>query len=167
MAHEITEVKGVFHDRDSLEEAVYRLGQKSVPTDSISVLVTDPAHGTSRRVDVEPESGTLRGALFGAVGGGVLGLLVLLLVPAGLLGATPAELFEQSTVVFGLSVVAVLAFAGLRLGAVLGMGHWRSRRSISERDFRQGEVWVSVRSDELSDVADRVLRESGAERVIR
>jgi hypothetical protein len=45
MRTEMTAVRGVFHDRDKLDDAVYRLGQFRVPTDSIRVHIVD-AGGT-------------------------------------------------------------------------------------------------------------------------
>lgn len=162
---DMTEVRGMFTDREDAEDAVYRLGQESVPSDSISVHVFDPDAETNRELHVEDEAGTLRGALWGAAGGAALGLLVALLVPTGLLGPMPSEMFEAYTLTVAVSVVAILAVAGLPLGAILGMGHWRTGKRISDREFRRGTVWVSVRSDEMADVARRVLKNAGAERV--
>ena len=162
---EMTEVKGLFTDRAEAEDAVYRLGQESVPSDSISVFVAEPGGDTRRELAVDDEAGTLRGALWGLAGGAALGLLIVALLPTGLLGPMPAELFDAHTLMLGVGVVAILAVAGLPLGAVIGMGHWRSGKRISEREFRRGSVWVAVRSDELAAVARRVLRTSGAARM--
>lgn len=161
----MTEVKGAFRDREDVERAVYRLGQESVPSDSIRVYVTDTEGGSTRELDVEEEAGTLQGALVGAALGTLIGLLVVALVPTGALGAAPAELFEASTLSFAVTVVAILAVGGLPLGAIVGMGHWRIGERISEHELRGGNVWVAVRSDELADVARRILQESGADRV--
>ncbi|MGD2046772.1 MAG: hypothetical protein PVJ80_18020 [Gemmatimonadota bacterium] len=162
---DLTEVKGMFHDREDVENAVYRLGQESVPSDTISVWVEDKNGDKIRELDVENEAGTLRGAFWGAAGGALIGVVIALLVPTGVFGPAPVELYDASTLAFAVGVVAILAVAGLPLGAFFALGHWRVGTRIPEREMRQGSLWVSVRSDEMADVARRVMRECGAERL--
>lgn len=162
---DMTEVEGVFRDRDNVEDAVYALGQQSVPSDSIHVYVADAGGNRKRELEVEKEAGTLRGALYGAVGGAIIGLAIVAAVPTGAFGPTTIDFLTTDTLLGAVRVVATMAVAGVPLGAIIGMGHWRSGELIPEGELDTGSILVTVRSDELADTARRVLRESGAERV--
>lgn len=161
----MTEVEGAFRDREAVEDAVYALGQQSVPSDSIHVYVADASGKRKRELQVEKEAGTLRGALYGAGAGAVIGLVIVLAVPTGMFGPVTIDFLTADTLLGAVRVIATMAVAGLPLGAILGMGHWRGGDRISDRELGDGSILVTVRSDELADTARRVLRDAGAERV--
>jgi hypothetical protein len=68
-------------------------------------------------------------------------------------------------VVGALSAIVILAIGGLRLGGIIGMGHWRVGKRVSDEELEEGAAWVIVESDEMADVSRRVLRDMGAERL--
>jgi hypothetical protein len=162
---ELTEVEGIFRDREAVEDAVYALGQQSVPSDSIHVYVADTDGRRTRELNVEREAGTLRGALYGALGGAVVGLAIVLAIPTGAFGPVSIEFLTADTLLGAIRVIVTLAVAGVPLGAILGMGHWRGGERISAEELGDGALVVTVRSDELADTARQVLRDAGAERV--
>lgn len=160
-----TVVKGVFHRKDRLADAVERLAEQSVPADDIGVFVLDASGEPAREIPVRDESGVLRGALVGAAFGAGLGLVVLLLALTGVFGPVGAELVSARSLVGAIRTVVGGAVAGVPLGAILGMGRWWDRRRISDEEMAGHGAIVTVESDALADVARRVLGEAGADRV--
>jgi hypothetical protein len=159
------EVKGSFHDRRRLDRAVYALGQHSVPSDSIRVQVVDERGRLVRRIGIEREAGTFRGALIGAGAGALLGGIVLAVIPLAAFGVPWWPRLGVGAVVGALSAIVILAIGGLRLGGIIGMGHWRVGKRVSDEELEEGAAWVIVESDEMADVSRRVLRDMGAERL--
>ena len=158
-------VQGVFHDRKALVRAVERLAEKSVPADSIRVYVLDQQGNRDREVEVEDESGALRGAIIGAVAGGVLGLLIAVAVALGLAGPVEVGFLSFRGLSGALSSILALAGAAVPLGALLGLGHWQGRKKIDEKELQSGAALVVVDSAELSELARQVLDDAGAEEV--
>jgi hypothetical protein len=165
MRTEMTAVRGVFHDRDKLDDAVYRLGQFRVPTDSIRVHVVDAGGTQKREMGIEQEAGTLRGALIGAGAGAAIGLAIIVLAQAFVFGPGSSAPIDRGFIYMALGVVVSLALGGLPLGAVLAMGRWHIGERVTDEELRTGAAWVVVESDEMAEVARRVLGEAGAERV--
>lgn len=160
-----TAVRGIFHGREGVKRAVERLAEKSVPADTITVWVLDDDGKPKRQVAVEDEAGTLRGALIGAAVGGAVGLAIAVLGLAGAFGAVGVERLGLGSLAGILRAIATGAAAGVPLGALLGLGHWRGRKTLSEDELDGGAAMVVVESDELAETARRVLEEAGAERV--
>ena len=158
-------VQGVFHDRRALVRAVERLAEKSVPADSIRVFVLDEEGNRDREVQVEDESGALRGAVIGAVSGGGLGLLIALAVALGLAGPVEVGFLSFRGLSGALSSILAMAAAAVPLGALLGLGHWQGRKKIAKEELRSGAALVVVDSAELSELARGVLDDAGAEEV--
>ena len=158
-------VRGVYSSREGVTRAVERLAQQSVPSDAIDVVVLDARGTETRRVPVEDESGTLRGALIGAACGVALGVVIVVLTLAGVFGPVGAEPLGASTLAGALRAIVMAAVACVPLGAILGMGHWRGRKKIRLSEVEEGSVAVVVESDELAGVARRVLEETGARNV--
>lgn len=157
----LTRVTGVFHGRRSVVRAVERLSEKSVPADSIRVVVHGPA-GERREVPVEDESGALRGAAMGAAFGGVAGLLIVVAATTGLLGPAGVDALSLQGIAGALRAVIGGAAASVPLGALLGMGYWQGRKRISGADFESGSATVVVESDELAELARKTLDAAGA-----
>lgn len=155
--------EAVFHERAALERGVRGLGRESVPADAIHVHVLDESGARIREVDVPKEAGTLRGALLGAAAGGLIGLVLVLLAAAGAFGELPLGSIGVPSVLAAAGAILTLAVSGLPLGAVLGLGHWTSRRRVSDEELAEGGVLVRVTNDELADTGRRVLREAGGE----
>lgn len=158
-------VAGVFSRPDDVTRAVDRLAAESVPADEIEVYAVDDEGKRTRRIAVDEESGTLKGAIIGAVAGATLGLLVMILAMTDVFGSVFAAPFSDTGLINVLRVMGASAAMGVPIGAVVGMGHWQGKKKLVTRDFGQGAVMVVVESDELQDVARRVLRESGADQV--
>ena len=157
----MTKVSGVFHDRRQVGRAVEKLLGKSVPTDQITVTVMD-ARGEPRRViPVEDEPGVLQGALFGAGAGAALGFVTAIVAVGVQMGW--AELW--SVVGFSWSVRGALIgmMGGVPLGAVIWMGRWRKKEELGGVDLDGGSVVVEVRSDDLAELAHRILDDAGAD----
>jgi hypothetical protein len=157
-------VKGVFRDRDLVERAVRRLAENSVPANQIRVHVVDAARDVVREVPVEDEAGTLRGAGVGALVGAVVGVALVGLAFSGILG-TRVDLFELATWRGAVRAVLLAAAAGVPLGALLSIGHWRGGDRIDIEDLDKGFVVVQVTSAARVDIARRVLEEAGAEQI--
>lgn len=157
-------VTGVFRDPGDVNRAVRRLTAKSVPADSIRVFIVDEAGQRRREVDVEDEAGALKGALIGAAAGAGIGLVIVLLVPM-LMGGVNIGWLDASSLLGALRAIAILAVAGVPLGAILGMGHWQGRKRIAETGLSPHRIHVAVESDEFATLAREILEDSGAERV--
>jgi hypothetical protein len=153
-----------FGDRASLTRAVRELTGHSVPFDSIHVYVRS-ADGKRREVPVEEGAGTLRGALLGAAAGALIGVLIVALVFAGAFGEPGVGFFGARGIVGALRTVLLTAAAAVPLGALLGMGRWRSSGRISDRELERGRAEVVVTSGELEPRAREILRRAGAVRV--
>jgi hypothetical protein len=153
-----------FGDRASLTRAVRELTGHSVPVDSIHVFVRS-ADGKRREVPVEEGAGALRGALLGAGAGAVVGVLIVALVLAGAFGEPGLGLFGVRGIVGAVRTVLLTAAAVVPLGALIGMGRWRSTGKISDRDLERGSAEVVVTSEELEPRAREILRRAGAVRV--
>jgi hypothetical protein len=66
-------------------------------------------------------------------------------------------------IVGAVRIVLWTAAAAVPLGALLGMGRWRSRGRISDRDLELG-VHVSVTSDAFESRAREILERTGGTR---
>lgn len=158
-------VAGVFRDRSSATDAVHRLAEKSVPADLVDVYVLDQSGSPTRAVEVEDEPGVLRGALMGLIGGAVLGVAIVVLVATGVLVDEPVDFFTYGTFGQAVRIVALTALAGVPLGGVLGLGHWRGRKKISSQEAATGSIMVVVTTDELTELARQELERAGAHEV--
>ena len=152
-----------FQDRASLNWAVRELTGHSVPVDSIHVYVRSP-EGHRREIRVEEEAGVLRGALIGASVGAAIGVIIVALVFAGVFGEPGVGAFGVRGIFGAVRTVLLTAAAAVPLGALLGMGRWRSRDQISDEELERGCVEVVVTSEELAPRAREILRRSGAVR---
>jgi hypothetical protein len=157
-------VKGVFHDRDRVKQAVRQLTENSIPADSIRVFILDATGRRRREVAVEQEAGALEGAVIGAVIGSVVAVIAVVLVSAGVFGPPSASPLGIASVMGALSAIALGIAVGVPLGSLFGMGHWQGWRKISEKDVTSGHVEVVVESEELAALARRVLDDAGADR---
>jgi hypothetical protein len=150
-----------FRDRASLHRAVRELTNHSVPTDSIQVYVRS-LDGRRREVPVEEGAGTLRGALVGAAVGGFAGLLIVVLVVSGAFGEPRVGFFGLGGIAGAVRTILLTAAAAVPLGALIGMGRWRSRADISDHELEQGGAEVVVTSEAMESEAREILRRSGA-----
>lgn len=160
-------VTGVYHDAERVTDAVRALLGRSVPVDSISVVLRDPAGG-EREVPVEDEAGTLKGVAVGAGVGGALGGLGVGLAATGavvsggtLLAAGPLLAVLQGVI----GGAAAGAVAGIPLGGVLGLGRWRAKPELDADELARGTALVCVHSDKLAADARRVFEETGADEI--
>jgi hypothetical protein len=150
-----------FRDRASLHRAVRELTNQSVPTSSIQVYVRSP-DGRRREVPVEEGAGTLRGALVGAAVGASVGAVIVVLVFAGAFGEPGVGLFGVRGIAGAVRTILLTAAAAVPLGALIGMGRWRSRDDISDRELEQGSAEVVVTSEAMESRARDILRRAGA-----
>lgn len=163
MSTTMTKVRGVFHDRDGLNQAIYDLGRLNVPSDSIHVYVVDGNGRPKRQIPVVQERGALRGALMGAVGGACVGALIAALAPEAF-GIRPIPFDWDSWLAAGMLVVT-MALAGVSFGIAFRMGRWRVRNRASDDELERGAAWVEVESDELAESSREALEQAGAEQV--
>lgn len=135
--------------------AVRALLEKSVPADSIQVLLLDGEGRTVRVVSVEDEEGALRGALIGAAVGAGIGVLVVAV--AGLMAirsGTPSGIFSFGGV---FAAIAGTAGACIPLGALWGMGSWRGPPELSSLEGVTDRFVVRVESEKLAGLARQVF----------
>jgi hypothetical protein len=97
----------------------------------------------------------------GALVGAVVGVALVGLAFSGILG-TRVDLFELATWRGAVRAVLLAAAAGVPLGALLSIGHWRGGDRIDIEDLDKGFVVVQVTSAARTDIARRVLEEAGA-----
>jgi hypothetical protein len=142
--------------------AVDSLVANSIPADELDVYVVDESGKPTRKLNIRDEPGTRRGAILGAVVGASLGLLLVVLAFLDVLGESWIASFGPNAFLAGVALVCVSGAAGVPIGAVIGMGHWQGRKKISVPDLERGGVIVVVQTDEMADVARRVLRDTGA-----
>lgn len=162
-ARRLAVTRGTFSTKEALTRAVERLGAASVPADSITVtLQGGPGRRPARTIAVEDEGGALRGGMIGAACGAAIGVLIVIAALAGVLGEPGAEPFAITTLVGAARAIMAAAAAGVPLGVILGMGRWKGRSVIDAAELDGANAVVSVESDELADLAFRILRESGA-----
>jgi hypothetical protein len=152
-----------FHDRASLTGAVRDLLGHGVPADSIHVYVGLP-DGQRRRVPVAEGSGALRGALLGAAAGAGVGAALVALTVAGVFGEPTVGLFDMRGIVGAARTILLTAASAVPLGALLGMGRWRSTGAISDRELGEGKAEVVVTSEELEPRAREILERAGTVR---
>jgi hypothetical protein len=160
----MTTVVGEYRDRASLNRAVRELTAHSIPVDSIQVFVRSP-DGRRTPITVESEAGVLRGALLGAGAGAVLGAVIVALAFVGAFGAPGLGPFSVPGITGAVTTVVLTAAAAVPLGALLGMGRWRSSGKISDRELELGSAEVVVVSEELESRAREILERAGAVRV--
>lgn len=150
-------VEASFDDIEQARRAVRGLLEKSIPANSIGVLLLSRDGTILRRVPVEDEAGALRGALIGGVVGAGIGVLVITV--AGILairGGTPSGLFS-----FGGAFAAIAGTAGgcVPLGALWGMGSWRGPPELRNMGDTTNRVVVRVESAGLAGLARQVLED--------
>ena len=161
-ASSATTVRGTFRERKTVVRAVERLSEKSVPADSIRVFVLDESGEKRREIEVEDESGATRGALLGLAVGGAVGLVLAIAVATGAYGPVEVGFISFRGLAGALTAMLGTAAAAVPLGALLGMGYWQGRKKIDRSELRSGSAQVVVASDELSRLAEEVLRDAGA-----
>lgn len=159
----LAKVSGMFHDRKQVRRAVEKLMEKSVPTDEITVTVLDAQGEPKHDVPVEDEPGVLHGALMGAGVGAGLGLVTAMMAIGVYAGWS--ELWSVVGLSWTLRGALIGMIGGVPLGAVIWMGRWRKKDELGDADLGGGSVVVEVRSDDLADLARRILEEAGADRV--
>jgi hypothetical protein len=159
----MTKVSGVFHDRRRVTQAVERLMEKSVPAGDITVTVMDTEGEPRHDIPVEDEPGVLHGALVGAGAGAGLGLMAAITAIGVYVGWS--ELWTVVGLSWALRGALIGMVGGVPLGAVIWMGRWRKKDELDAADLNGGSVMVEVRSDELAELARRILEETGADRV--
>jgi hypothetical protein len=84
------------------------------------------------------------------------------LVIAGVFGDPAVGPFGVRGIVGALRTVLLAAAAAVPLGALLGMGRWRSRGKISDEEIERGGAEVVVTSEELEPRAREILERAGA-----
>jgi len=159
-------VKRLFPDVHGLNRAVTRLTRLSVPVDEIHVYVLDD-HGEPRReLTVEDEPGTLAGALIGAVIGAAVGVIIVALAQLGPFERINDAIYGLDTIQGAFRLAAVLAFIGVPIGGILNMSRWNARKEIHDADRNGDGFLVVVETEELADLAERVLDEVGGRPVM-
>jgi len=156
-------VRSFFFNVRGLNRAVTSLTRRSVPVDEIHIYVLDD-HGDPRReLIVEDEPGTLAGALIGAVIGVALGVVIVALARLGAFERINDAVYGLGTVQGAFRLVAVLALVGVPIGGVINLGHWNARKEIPEAERDAPGFLVVVETEELADVARRVLDDVGGQ----
>lgn len=155
---------GIFHDRNSLEEALEQLAEHGVPRELIEVALVDDHGFHRRRVRARRGAGALHGMLSGLFAGVVVGAPVFVFLAggqpgAGSDGALPALI---DAALRGAAVGGVL---GVPLGAAVGLVRAGTSIGVSDEDWEEGAVLVTVRSTEWADTARSILARAGAARV--
>lgn len=154
-------IVGLFHDRSAAESAIRELLDAGFGEDQIGVIMA--RHEEREQVEEGLEFGTppaddlIKGAGTGAVVGGVLGLLGLLLIP----GLGPLVVGGAlATTLVGATVGA--ATGGL-VGLLVGLGATQEEAEHFERGVRGGGIIVTVDAGARAQEAREILRDFGAE----
>lgn len=155
-------IKGLYRQPRDVSRAVESLVANSIPVDELEVYVIDELGKPTRRISIRDEPGTRRGAILGALVGASLGAVVVAFVFLGVLGESWIAAFGPNILLSAVALIGVSGAAGVPIGAVIGMGHWEGRKKVAVPDLDSGGVIVVVQTDDLADVARRVLRDTGA-----
>lgn len=164
-AQSTTSIKGYFRRSSDVSRAVDSLVANSIPVDELDVYVVDEAGKPIRKLNIRDEPGTRRGAIMGGIVGASLGALLAILAWIDLLGEAWISAFGPNVFLSGMALTCVSGAAGVPIGAVIGMGHWQGRKKISVPDLESGGVIIVVQTDEMADVARRILQDTGAVKV--
>lgn len=158
-----TPVTRIFHDKDLVVEAVEALASHGVPVGQIDVTLVDGSGQYGRRIPVRREYGLLRGTAVGGAVGALLVAAVFTLTALGVLGSDGAALFSSDVLSAAIRGFAVGGFAGIPIGALLGLARWRGRVTLGSDGVADGGVIIRVRDrGEVADTARQVLDEVGA-----
>jgi uncharacterized membrane protein len=159
-----TTVTALYDDLEEAQEAIGELIERGFDRDQVSLVVTEPAVGTSAREEEKSAApvtaDTAEGAVAGAVIGGIGGLLVgmaALAIPG--IGTVVAAGAITNAIVGGAVGAGVGAVAGGLVGALIKMGvSEESARQYAE-GVRRGSTLVLVQTEDTgqSELARRVL----------
>lgn len=162
-------VLGIFADRDSAEEAVFKLKAEGYNPKDISIVMKDKQEGEILAEDTGTDvvGGALTGATTGAIVGGLAGLLASTFIPglgaffiggplAAALGLTGAAASTASGAATG-------ALAGGLLGALTGLGLSEDEAKDYEEKIREGGILLAVPARMGDDAqVEQILADSGA-----
>lgn len=160
-----TQVRGWFQQAEKVAKAVDRLVREKIPEDQIRVTVEDRDGRVLERIPVKQKMGALRGAAWGAGGGAVLGILLILFLSLGAFEWAGFAPMAGAVVVGFLRAAVAGAVAGLVVGGIWGMGHWQGQQELSAEALSQDYAVVTVRGEGLLERAERVLRSLDPSRV--
>ena len=159
-------VTGIFKTRVAAEAAVDAIMKRGYTRDDISVLMSDATK--SKEFAIETRTHAADGMGYGAAVGGTVGAVVAAIIAVG----TNVVLPGLGLVVAG-PLAAALAGAGAGgaagglIGALVGVGIPEHRARVYEAGLHGGGILIGVeaKSDEDSDVLERLLADLGAEHV--
>jgi hypothetical protein len=164
MSGKNTAVFGIYHTRESAEEAVDALRRSHFRNTDISALFPDNTGTKDFAVEkgTKAPEGATTGAASGAVAGGVLGWLAgigLLAIP----GIGP--FIAAGPIMAALAGAGALGTVGGIVGALVGMGIPEYEAKRYEGRVKNGGILLSVHCDEHDWVkrAEEILKQTGAE----
>ena len=156
---------GIFHDRESVVEALEQLSEHHVPPERIDVALVDDSGFHRRKVGVRAGVGAVRGLTVGLAVGVAVGVPAF----AALSGAEPGPTAAGSVLAGDAAVWGAIAGAavGAPFGAFIGFRRARTRVALTPEDLQEGAVVVTVRSTsaDLDETARSILANAGADRV--
>jgi hypothetical protein len=159
-------VTGLFKTRVAAEAAVDALIKRGYTREEISVLMSDATR--TKEFAIETGTHAADGAGIGGAVGGTLGAVIAAILAVG----TNIVLPGLGVVIAGPLAAALVGAgaggaAGGLIGALVGVGIPEHRARVYEAGLHVGGILIGVeaKSDEDSDVLERLLADLGAEHV--
>lgn len=162
-------VYGVFDTRSEAERAVSGLMNAGYPRDEISIITRRGGKIIEAHADEvgEPkrETNVTEGATIGAATGGVLGALLAgasVIAGAGVVATGGASLVVTGPIMAALAGLGAGSAAGGLVGGLIGYGIEKDDAEMVAKRIAEGDVVVTVKTDEDSaDAARRILYSKG------
>lgn len=147
-------VAGLFHDRDSAENAYNSLHQRGYTKDDINVVMSEDTrkkhfgeHTTKSELGTKAAEGAGTGSAIGGAIGAVVGIIAAIgtsvIIPGGFIIAGPLAV--------GLAGAGAGGITGGILGALVGYGIPKEHAAQYEKEVKDGKILLSVKPKNTSD----------------
>jgi|SRR3954471_19266338 hypothetical protein len=162
---------GMFNERESLERAYNKLGERGYTKEEINLIMSDETrkkHFAHDESDLgnKAKEGAGKGSLIGGTVGTAVGIIAalgtsLVLPGLGIIVAGP--------IVAGLAGAGAGTIAGGLIGALIGAGIPEDKAKLYESGVKNGRIVMGVhpRSEEDADLLEKDWRSNKAEDIYR
>jgi hypothetical protein len=159
----MTTIATTFPSRPQVEAAIHDLHTFGIPTERMSVLMTENAQGQHFRIK-EGHKGA-EGAIGGGLAGGAVGAVLAGLVSVGLLAAPGLGLVAAGPILAALAGAGAGAPTGGLIGGLIGMGVPEHEARVLGEQVARGGILFTVQPDspmQEHDIRRILSRHTGA-----
>ena len=157
-------VTGIFENRISAEYVVDELTANGIPTNDISLLMSENTRG--KEFQIESGSKAKEGVGIGGVTGGALGALAAGLTAAATISTGGGALLVAGPIAAALAGAGAGGAAGGIVGGLIGLGVPEHEAKLAKEELEKGHMLlaVSVEKDRV-DFVKGLLKDRGGEKV--